>query len=444
MFNAAYFSTRTLRATLALFAFLPTGALAQDATAKQAYNKVIGAVTAVSDDGRKLTVKPDSGTPTDVILNESTSFMLVPPGEKDLRKATRIELKDVKPGDRVYARSRKIDGQDQTPAVSVFVMSQAEVAQHQEKSRAEWQRRGAAGKVTAIDPAAKTITIALQTAGGAKNLVLETDAKTSFRRYAPDSVKFSDALPSDFSALAVGNNVRVLGDRNAEGTSLHAEELVSGSFRNFSGTVVSVDAANGELKVNDLQTKKPVTVKVNSDTTLRRLPPQAAMMLARMRAPTPGTGPAPGNSGPAGAPQGPVKGQGGPDSHPGFNGPAGAPAAGSGAGQSNGHPNWAGPRGPGGTGSAGGPGDAGPGGAGAGQGRMDMNQALEHAPAITLADLKPGDALIIASTNSADVSKATAISVVAGVETILAAAPSQNSSAGPGGGSWTLDIGLPQ
>ena len=106
-------------------------ALGQDAPKPAAYNKVIGEVTAIDPSGSKMTVKQDAGGDAEVPLDANTSFMLVPPGEKDLRKATRIELKDLVTGDRVYARSRKIDGQDQTPAVSVIVMSRTEVAQQQ-------------------------------------------------------------------------------------------------------------------------------------------------------------------------------------------------------------------------------------------------------------------------------------------------------------------------
>ena len=433
MYKVARFRFSHFVAAAIFLAGLPVIAVGQDTAAKQPYNKVIGAVTTVAPDGSKITVKPDSGDAVDVSLDSNTSYMQVPPGEKDLKKATRIDFKDIKPGDRVYARSRKVDGQEHTPAVSVIVMSQTAVAQQQEKTRAEWQRRGAAGKVTAVDPAAKTVTIAVQTAAGPKNLTVQTDSKTTFRRYSPDSVRFADAQPSDFATIAVGNNVRILGDKNADGTSIQAEEVVSGSFRNLSATVISVDAANNQIKVNDLLTKKPVTINVNSDSNLRKLPQpmaqQMAMMLARARAggaansaagytrPTSGTG--------APATPGQPHEQGGPDSHPGFNGPATSPAGSPLAGTSQ----WASGN-PGGSGSP---------------GRMDMNQMLERAPQITLADLKPGDALIVSGTNGADPSRATAITLVAGVEPLLAAAPqSSGSSAGPGSSAWTLDIGLPQ
>jgi hypothetical protein len=406
---------------------LGAAAFAQQEAAPKppAYNKVIGEVTSIDPSGSKMSVKQDGGVVIDVPLDANTSFMLVPPGEKDLRKATRIELKDLVTGDRVYARSRKVEGQDQTPAVSVIVMSRNDVAQQQAKSREDWQKRGLAGKVAAVDPAAKTITITLQTAAGPKPLVVDTDDKTTFRRYSPDSVKFADAKPSQLAEIAPGNNLRVLGDKSEDGARIHAEQIVSGSFRNIAGTIVSVDAANHQIKLNDLITKKPVTVTVNDDTNLRKLAPWMAGMIARLQSGGAAAGPgAPGAAGAANAsvPQRPAGGgqwQGG----------SGGAAGGQGGGQ------WQG-----GQGGAGGP--------GGGMGRMDPNQMLDRAPHFELADLKPGDALVISSSNGSDPSRATAITVVAGVEPILAAAPAgganRQSSAGAGGGMWNLDMAMPQ
>lgn len=427
MTASCHFSSRILCKTLlsaALFWGVGSAAFGQqDAAASKApaYNKVIGEVTSIDPAGAKMTVKQDGGAVADVTLDANTSFMLVPPGEKDLRKATRIELKDVVTGDRVYARSRKVDGQDQTPAVSVIVMSRKEVAQQQAKSSEDWQKRGAAGKVTAVDPAAKTITITLQTAAGPKPLVVDTDDKTTFRRYAPDSVKFADAKPSQLAEIMPGNNLRVLGDKSEDGSSIHAEQIVSGSFRNIAGTIISIDAANHQIKLNDLITKKPVTVAVNDDTNLRKLAPWMAGMIARLQ-----------SGGAAG-------GQGAPGAAGTSNASSPRPAGG---GQ------WQG----GGQGAPGGQGggqwQGGAGGPGGGMGRMDPSQMLDRAPHFELADLKPGDALVISSSSGSDTSRATAITVVAGVEPILAAAPAgganRQPSAGAGGGMWNLDMAMPQ
>ncbi len=352
-------------------------ARAQDAAAgstatKSQYSKVIGSVVAVSSDGSKITVKPDTGATVDVLLDANTSYMQVPPGEKDLKKASRIELKDIAEGDRVYARSRQADGQAPGPAVSVIVMSKTQVAQRQQAASAEWQTRGAAGRVTAVDPAAKTVTIRVQGPGGPHPLTVQTDATTGFRRYSAESIRFADAKKSDFGEIAVGNNLRVLGDKTADGASIHAEQIISGSFRNVAGTVVSVDAANNTIKVNDLLTKQPVTVGVNTDTNMRKIPPGLAAMLARMSQNNPANAGTPGATPGAAAGSDAHAGQGGPDSHPGYNGP-GSPNAIAAA-----HPGATGPQ------------AGGPGGDPGSRPHMDVNQVLERSPQVALADLKPG------------------------------------------------------
>ena len=399
-------------ACLLMAAMVP--AMGQTAPAAN-YNKVLGEVIAIDPAGKKITVKADNAPPADVPLDENTSYMRVPPGEKDLRKAVRIELKDLSLGDRVYARSRKVEGQELVPATSVLVMSKAELAQHQEKSREEWQKRGAAGKVKSVDPAGKSIVIAMQTPVGLRDLTVQTDEKTSFRRYAPDSVRFADAKPSNFGEVAVGNNVRVLGNRTEDGAKLQAEEVVSGSFRNLAGAIESVNPQGNELKLKDLESKKSITVRINEDTNLRKLPPQMAMMMMRMR----------GGASPAGL------GAGRPGN--GSTSEAGGSADHTPEAAANGHQEGAvspGAEGPGGPGRRmGGP----------GMGRMDMNQLMERVPKITLAELKPGDAVLVSSTAGTDASSVTAIAVVAGVDPLLRDSSSASNILG---GAWNFDMGM--
>ncbi|MDQ6705103.1 MAG: copper-binding protein, partial [Acidobacteriota bacterium] len=276
----------------------------------KAYSSLIGEVTAIDPGAKQLTLKTGAGTPATVLLDEKTLYLKVPPGEKDLKKAAKITLSDVAVGDRVAARVRNSTGenaqsQSATPAVSVMVMTKAELAQHHEKNREEWVRRGVAGKVDAIDPANKQITIKVQTPAGLKDVIVAPVENVIFRRYAPDSVRFADATPSTFADLKVGDNMRVLGDKSEDGTRIKPEEIVSGTFRNIAGTVLSVDAATGQLKITDLSNKKPLTIKVSADTTLKKLAPEMAARIARMRQ---GGGPAdpggPGGGPPPGVPAG--------------------------------------------------------------------------------------------------------------------------------------------
>jgi len=53
----------------------------------------------------------------------------------------------------------------------------------------------------------------------------------------------------------------------------------------------------------------------------------------------------------------------------------------------------------------------------------DLDRMLERMPALDLAELKAGDALIISSTKGAEPDKITAITLLAGVEPILTSAP---------------------
>jgi len=224
------------------------------------------------------------------------------------------------------------------------------------------------------------------------------------RRYAPDSIKFADAKTAKFEELKIGDQLRALGDRNPEGTQFTAQKVVTGAFRNVGGVVTSIDASTGEIKVNDLQTKQPLTIVVKQDSVLRKFPPadqMGAMMMAR--------------GGPGGA-------------------PGGAPATSSGAGASS-----SGPGGP-------------AGGMRTGGGGMNMQDMLERLPTISTADVKVGDTIIVSSTQGADPNRLTAISLISGADTLLnmlaARQPQQagpraapNPSAGLGGVQF--GIGLP-
>jgi len=56
-------------------------------------------------------------------------------------------------------------------------------------------------------------------------------------------------------------------------------------------------------------------------------------------------------------------------------------------------------------------------------GGADMQQMLSRAPAVTLEDLKKGDAVLIVTTQGSDTGGGTAITLLGGVEPILQAAP---------------------
>ena len=361
---------------------------------------VAGEVTGVDAAAKQFKVKGDDGVNYVVAYDESTSFLRMPLGEKDLKKAEKITLSDVTAGDRLLARGTPAQDAKPVPAKTVIIMTKADVAKKQEHDRAEWQRRGIAGTVMLVNASTKEITI--NTHGrDAKTVVVDASA-AGFRRYAPDSVRFADTKPSSLADVQTGDTIRALGDKNEDGTRFKAEELVSGSFQTIAAVVVSADPSSGEVRVTDLQTKKPVIVKTNPSSMLRRLDERTAGMLARRMRGDAGGGPG-GPGGPSPAPGDPSAAKGGEQAFEG--------------------------RGAGGRGNFGG-------------GGGDLQQVLDRSPQLSLAELKKGDALIISSSKASDGSAITAMSLVAGVEPFLAAAPRTAGQVNLG--SWNLEMNMPE
>jgi hypothetical protein len=362
---------------LATLAALSGGVLAHAQQPPAARSQVAGSVTAVDAPNNQLTLKTDKGEAVTIATTEKTLVLHMPPGETDPKKGSKMLFSSLAPGDRVVAIIRQAapeqNAADQKAlqASSLIVRTKADIADVQQKDSDDWKKRGATGTVTALDAAAKTATIK----AGQRTITVQPSDKTVFHRYALDSARFSDAKPSSFAEIAVGDQMRVLGEKNEDGSVIKAERIVSGSFRQIAATIVSVDAATGELKVKDLATKKPLTIRVTTDSEMKKLPDQLAAMLARRYGQA------------------------------------------SQAGQ-------AAPEGQRGGGGQGGPGRGMGGGRGTGGGRGgDVGQMLDSLPPLPLADLKAGDAIMVSTTQGSDPGRVTAITLLAGVEPLLTASP---------------------
>lgn len=363
----------------------------------QAAGRYLGTVTAIS--GNTLTVKTDAGEVHQVQVPEAASLKQVEPGEKDLSQAKTIRFSDLASGDRVLVRIDP-NATGATPqAALVVAIKRADVVAKQQQEREDWQRRGAGGLVKSVDAGSGVIVLTVGAGPTAKTVTVHTTKATVLKRYAPGSVRFDDAQAAPIDAIHAGDQLRARGEKNADGTELTADEVVSGSFRNISGTVTSVDAANSTLVVKDLITKKQVTIHVTPDAQMRRLPEGMAQMLAaRLKGgASGGQGGWSGGARPASAASGATGGA--PSGGQGGQGSYGSAGGGAGVGRSQ----WAG---------------------GQGGGGGDPQQMLNRAPAIQLADLKKGEAVMVVSTEGAE--EVSAITLLAGVEPLLQAPESQN------------------
>ncbi|MGI4756846.1 MAG: DUF5666 domain-containing protein, partial [Janthinobacterium lividum] len=255
-----------------------SGAFAQTApSAASSATRVLGTVKSIS--ANTLTVTTDAGATATVTLSDTVRVQQLAPGSTDLKTAQAGTVDAIAAGDRVLLSGTAGDAGALT-ANRVILMKSAAIAQRNQTTQADWNRRGTGGIITAIDPATGAVAVS----SGTRKLTVNTTNTTIYRRYAPGSVKFEEAKPSTLTELHAGDQMRVRGDRSADGLTITAEEIVSGSFKNLSGTIVSIDAAANTFVIKDLATKKNETVAVGSESDLRALPPEVAARFAPGRA----------------------------------------------------------------------------------------------------------------------------------------------------------------
>jgi hypothetical protein len=331
--------------------------------------QVSGTVAGITASANQLVLKTDKGDSVIVATTGKTSILHLAPGVTDPAQATKMTLGELSAGDRVVAYYRGAAGDKSIQATTLVVRTSADLGEIAKTELADWKRRGTVGIVSATDAAAKTITLKV----GSKAVTVTTTDKTGYHRYSLDSAKPADAKPSSFAEVKVGDQAHVLGNKNEDGSATTGESIYAGEFRQLAATVVSVNASSGEMQVKDLATKKPLTIKVDSDSTLKKLDPMMAASLARR-----------------------------------YGAGRGAPGAGRG----------------------------GRGGGG------DIGQMLDRLPAVPVADLKAGDAVMVSTTMGSDPSRVTLIMLLAGVEPLLTASPNAtrdimsgwNLGGGGGGG----------
>jgi co-chaperonin GroES (HSP10) len=349
---------------LSLVGITNSGIAAQTPTAAPpAAASQLGTVKAVS--GNTITMTTDKGLTLSVSVATGAKVVQLAVGSTDLKTAKPSQLTDVAVGDRALVTGKVGDTPESFTAMRVILMKSADIAQKQAAQQDDWKARGTSGIVSTVDPATGIINIT----SGTKKLTINTSSKTEFRRFAGDTVKYQDAKLGTLAQIQPKDQLQARGTKSADGSSMQAEEVISGSFENLSGVLLSVDSASGKITLKDLASKKIVTVNVTANSDLRTMP---AMMATRFAA------------------------------------------------QANGGGQGGGRRG---GGSGGGTAQETSGGSGRSAG-ADLSQMIARLPTITLADLHKGDAvMIVASESAPGATTVTAVTMLSGVDAILTANP---------------------
>ena len=343
-------------------------------------SRFLGTITSIS--GNNLTVKTDTDGERQVGVPSTAVIKRISPGQKDLSAADTLQFSDLEAGDRVLVKLDPAAPGPPAQALQIIAVKQADLVKKQEQEREDWQKRGVGGLVKSVNSAAGDIVLTIGTGATAKTITIHTIKATILKRYAPNSVRFDEAKPAPLDAIHPGDQLRARGTKNDAGTEIAADEVVSGTFLNIAGTILSVDTAASTLQVKDLATKKPVTIRITADAQMRRLPEHMAQALASRLA---------GSANAAGR-----KGEKGPSQN---SAPANSPHSGAGA---------------------------------------DPQQILNHADVIQLSDLKKGDAVMVVSTDGA--SEVTAVTLLAGVEPLLQSPAASQSLLN----NWSMSSGGPE
>jgi hypothetical protein len=367
------------RLSLALLAGMVLATLVQG----QAATHFIGTVSVIS--GNAITVKTAQGDEHQVQVPASADLKSIAPGQTSLSAAVPMQFSEIAVGDRVLVWIDPNSAAGTQQALRVVAIKAADLAKKREQEAQEWQQNGVGGLVKSVDAASGTIVITSGAGPTTKVVTIHTNNTTVLKRYAPASVSYGQAQAAPISAIHAGDQLMARGEKNSTG-EVTAVEVVSGTFRNISGVIASIDAAHSTFTLKDLATKKPVTVQVPEDAQMRKIPDRVAQFLAaRLK----GTTPAQGGGG-SGANAG------------------GGSSAGATGGSEHQH-----------------------GGMG---GNMDPQQMLSRAPVIHFADLQKGDAVMLVGTPGD--SQVTAITLISGVEPLLEAPASQNLLA-----NWSMGGG---
>ncbi len=370
--NSVSRRTAVRHAAIFLLAWGTCFGIGAQAQAPTAVVSQMGTVKTVSGN-TTFTMATDAGQLVTVSVAPDAKVLQLAVGSTDLKTAKPSQLSDIAVGDRALVTGTAGDGAGSFNALRVVLIKSAAIAQMQAAQQADWKARGVGGIVSSVDGASGSITLMV----GSKKLVINTTSKTEFKRFAGDSAQYEDAKPGTLPQIQPKDQLQARGTKSADGNSIVADEVVSGSFLNLSGLIESIDAAAGKITLKDLATKKTMTVDVTAKCNIRALPLMMAMRLAA---------------------------------------------------QSNGGVGGRGARGQGNASddlqrSAG----------------ANLSQMIAHLPTGTLADLKTGDAVMIVAAEPAQgASTATAITLLSGVEPILTANPNGgmdlSMSLGGGGG----------
>ena len=237
IFRKSSFSFAAALCVSSLFAapvLTATQCAAQAATT--ATPRQLGTVKAITP--AAITISTDAGQSVTVSVAADTQVVKLAAGSTDLKTAQPAQISEVAVGDRLLATGRAGDSATSLNATRVILMKSGDIAQKNAADQALWRTNGAGGLVSSVDPATGAIVVS----SGTTKVTIQTNPKTSFRRFSGDSADYKDAKPATLAEVHVGDQLQGRGKKSADGLTVQADEVLSGAFKNLSGLIISNDA----------------------------------------------------------------------------------------------------------------------------------------------------------------------------------------------------------
>jgi len=241
-----------------------------------AQKSILGTLVEFRSQPVEFGLKPDTGSTVFFQVSPETQVVRIAPGEQDLSKATPAAVADLAIGDRLLVSF--VAGMAE--ARRVVCISPEDIRRRNEAERLDWQQRGISGIVSGKTTDA--VMLEVHNGEGVEHLRVEITGATKVRRYAPDSVKFTEARPSSFAEISAGDQLRTRGTKSEDGSRLAAEDVVFGTFLTILGPITAVDRNTGEVQVQDLNSEAPLTIRVTADSHVKKMPDMREMFAHMM------------------------------------------------------------------------------------------------------------------------------------------------------------------
>jgi molybdenum-dependent DNA-binding transcriptional regulator ModE len=214
-----------------------------------------------------------------VIFSPKTIFKKVLPENPSPVAAVASSLSEIGIGDKILISAFLSADKTKATARTIYLMTKADISKKNQTEQEKWNK-SITGKIVLVNESVKEVTVAIKTPTGDKNVILSTFSDTIFRRYSDESTNYKDAKIGSFNELKIGDQIRAVGEINADGSIVKAGEIISGSFKQVWGKIVAINLVTSEITLQAASEKqgKTTIIALKNSSILKKYPEELAQI----------------------------------------------------------------------------------------------------------------------------------------------------------------------